>query len=81
MGHMDYSTPLTIIESGARAFNLGLSKDECPISQRTNSNGIIWWNIGWDNEAENTCKGKNCKARRGVGHSAECVLDHETKTK
>lgn len=74
---MDYSTPQTIIESGARAYRLGIEKSDCPISSRTGANKICWWNDGWEAEAAKTCKGKNCNAKRGIGHSDECIKEHE----
>ena len=75
--YMDYSTPHTIKESGARAYRLGVEKSDCPISRRTGANGIHWWHDGWDEEAAKICKGINCAARRGVGHSKECIAEHE----
>ena len=76
--YMDYSTPFTIRDSGARAFNLGIPKSECPISRRTCANGIHWWNNGWDEEAARTCAGANCNApRRGIGHSDECIKERD----
>ena len=75
--YMDYSTPLTIIESGQRAYRLGIKKSDCPIDSRTGANKICWWNDGWDLEAEKTCKGENCTAKRGVGHSDECEKEHD----
>lgn len=75
--YMDYSTPTTIFESGVRAFNLGVSKDDCPISRRTHANAIHWWNDGWDSAAAKTCKGTNCNAVNGAGHSNECIQEHE----
>ena len=75
--HMDYSTPHTIKESGARAYKLGVKKSDCPISYRTGANRRHWWNDGWDEEADKTCKGTNCSAKRGVDHSDECIKEHE----
>ena len=79
MGYnMDYSTPITIRESGADAFNAGVAKSDCPISSRTHANAIHWWNEGWDREASRVCTGKSCAAkRRGEGHSEECNIDHD----
>jgi hypothetical protein len=75
--HMDYSSPVSIMKSGARAFNQGLTKSECPISSRTHANASRWWRDGWDKEAARTCAGENCNAkRRGVGHSDECNKNH-----
>ena len=75
--YMDYSTPQTIIESGARAYIIGIKRSDCPISRRTGANKIHWWNSGWDNEAAKTCTGINCTAKRGVGHSPECIAEHD----
>lgn len=74
---IDYSTPHTIKESGARAYRLGVEKSDCPISYRTGANQIQWWNDGWDEEAAKTCKGINCTAKHGIGHSDECIKEHE----
>jgi len=74
---MDYSTPLAIIESGARAFRVGIQKSDCPISSRTGANKIEWWRRGWEAESLKTCKGDNCAAVRGVGHSEECEREHD----
>lgn len=75
--YMDYSTPHTITESGAQAFRLGISKDECPVDPRSNANGVCWWNNGWETESKKTCKGPKCSAKRGVGHSIECEKKHD----
>ncbi len=75
--YMDYSTPQTIIESGKNARKLGIKKSHCPISPRTVVNSIGWWDDGWDAQNKITCKGRNCTAVNGVGHSVECHDDHE----
>ncbi len=64
-------------ESGAKAYRLGLNKSDCPISYRTGANKIHWWNEGWNEEAAKTCKGSNCTAKRGMGHSDDCKKEHE----
>jgi len=75
--YMDYSSPFTIVESGVRAFNLGLPRSDCPVS-RTNMNGVCWWEKGWDKEAKKTCNGTNCNAkRRDDNHSSECIKEHD----
>ncbi len=75
--YMDYSSPLTIIESGKLAYRLGVERSDCPISSRTHANEICWWNQGFDLEAAKTCKGDNCTAKRGIGHSDECIKEHD----
>jgi len=85
--YMDYSTPLTIIESGSRAFNLGISKSACPIDSRTNANGVDWWNRGWEiaktktetEKLQTICKGINCQAINGREHSQECIAEHDSQ--
>jgi len=74
---MDYSTPSSIKDSGRRAFLAGVEKSECPIDRRSHANAIHWWGDGWDEEANKTCKGTNCTAKRGKGHSKECIEEHE----
>jgi len=82
---MDYSTPVTIFQSGERAFKLGVAKDDCPIDSRTHANAIHWWNDGWDSASEMdlsdaewvVCKGENCHAVNGYNHSHECIAEHD----
>ena len=70
---MDYSSPLSVMESGARAFNLGLSKSECPINSRTHANAIHWWNDGWNNEATcPECRGSGKKISSVTSSASTC---------
>lgn len=74
---MDYSNILSVMKEGGRAFNSGLKKGECPIETRTHSNHVQWWKQGWQAESDKTCKGLNCNAKRGVGHSEDCIEEHK----
>jgi hypothetical protein len=71
------SNPFTIKKLGRKAYRLGLKKSDCPISHRTNANGIHWWSQGWDEEEQaTTCKGTKCSAKLGIGHSDDCEKEH-----
>ena len=72
---MDYSNPK---QSGRDAFLAGKSINENPCDRRTHANHSVHWHDGWLEQSKiPTCKGKNCTAIRGVGHSEECTKDHE----
>ena len=71
---MDYNNPT---ESGRKAFLKGSSRDSNPVDYRTNANAHALWISGWDKQSKVTCKGENCTAIRGVGHSDECANEHE----
>lgn len=74
---MNYDKPETIIESGVQAYKDGIARNDHPISHRTGMNAISWWQDGWDQGKEQSCKGRNCRAFKGVGHSEECEHDHD----
>ena len=76
---MDYSSSESIKDAGRKAFSDGLELKDCPISRRTNANAIHYWNFGWHDEKNNTCKGKNCKSKKGIGHSDECKEEREAQ--
>lgn len=49
-----------------------------PSRPRSNANGVCWWNDGWESESKKTCKGVKCSAKRGIGHSDECIKEHNS---
>ena len=79
---MNYKNAVTIQESGAKAFRDGLGKSDCPVDYRTEANEREWWRQGWESAkafaAEQKCRGELCEAVSGVGHSKECIAEHES---
>ena len=71
---MNYNNPA---QSGKEAFLNGKARDSNPIDYRTNANAWSEWFHGWDEQNKMTCKGENCKAISGIGHSNECIKNHE----
>jgi hypothetical protein len=76
---MDYNSSESIKDAGRQAFNEGLKLSDCPISSRTHSNAVHYWNFGWHDASNNNCKGPKCKAVKGVGHSLECENMHNSQ--
>lgn len=74
---MNYDTPFTIKQSGRDAFKCGDTINDCPVSERTQANAILWWEDGWKEQESRTCKGRNCSAVDGICHSDECIKDHD----
>lgn len=71
---MDYSNPK---KSGKEAFINGIPRTGNPIDRITHANHSLMWFDGWDLQNSITCKGRNCTAASGVGHSSECENDHD----
>ena len=77
---IDYNNPSSIVEAGRKAFWEGVSKLDCPISYRTDANAVCRWQSGWDKAlrtSKGICNGENCESLNGVGHSQECIDNHE----
>jgi ribosome modulation factor len=75
---INYNDKSSIIEAGRSAAVQGKSNLDCPISTRTHANDAQLWMKGWGEGQESICKGRNCNAVSGVGHSKECHDDHES---
>lgn len=73
---MKFNDKNLIIQRGIDDFNDGKSNLECPFSYRTAANLVCLWNQGWDKGNNTTCKGKNCTAKNGIGHSQEFCNEH-----
>ena len=76
---VNYYSPETIKESGREAFFNNIKLEDCPISPITHANAIHYWKFGWHDASNNSCKGENCRAIRGAGHSEQCVKEHESQ--
>jgi ribosome modulation factor len=74
---MNYSDPNSIIDAGRQAYISGMSNLDCPIDRRTSANAVCLWMEGWQEECGITCKGTNCKAKKGIGHSQQCHKEHD----
>jgi hypothetical protein len=71
---MNYNNPM---QSGRDAFLTGKDISENPCDRRTHANHSNLWDKGWIEQSKRTCRGRNCKAINGNGHSLECLEDHE----
>jgi len=70
----DYKNPE---KWGRESYHAGIEQLDCPISGRTNANAKCLWVEGWIKAYNNRCKGEQCKADNGIGHSKECEDEHD----
>ena len=75
---INYNDKKSIIEAGRKAATEGKSNLDCPISKRTHANDACLWIKGWEEGYKSICKGRQCNAVSGVGHSQECHDDHDS---
>ncbi len=74
---MNYNNPE---KSGRDAFLNGKARNSNPCDIRTSLNARHHWYAGWDEQSKTECKGTNCTAIKGVGHSKECVTEFDLNT-
>ena len=68
-----------------RAANIrGISRKKNPYVSRKDTGKAVLWDTGWlmqtqhgAGKPDSMCKGKNCTAMCGVGHSSECEKEHK----
>jgi len=69
-------------KSGREAFLKGVSRFDNPAESRTHANARLMWFKGFDaQEKIDGCVGPNCNAVKGVGHSTQCQIQHESHFK
>ena len=62
---------------GRESYYAGVEQIDCPIDGRTHANAKYLWVKGWIEASSNRCKGEQCEAVNGVGHSKECEDEHD----
>ena len=76
---MDYNNTE---KSGKEAFLKGVTRFDNPAEHSTHANARSLWFRGWDaQEKIDGCIGPNFNAVKGVGHSTQCQIQHESHFK
>lgn len=73
------------IKEDGRAANIrGVSRNSNPYTSFEDTGKAVDWDLGWLQQTQHwagrpkkMCKGKNCTAMRGVGHSEECIKERD----
>ncbi len=91
--YMKNNKPVEVIISAIKIFHVGTNQDQLKYNARNVSNSVSWLDhtdlfecdlFKSKNELLKslfddapTCKGDNCSAVSGIGHSKECMKEHD----